>query len=341
MNTQFQNFWNVNLFARHNFRAFDDLDTRGGPPIVTPAETFLNVFVGSDSRETWRVNLGLSGGRDERGGWNARIGPFVRLQPSGQLQVSVGTNYSFGQDVAQWLTNEDVTGDGATDFVYGQLRRDVIDVTGRATYAFHRDLTLQVFVQPFVAVGDYTDIRRLARPASFEFEPATIFFDPDFNRTSLRGNMVLRWEYLRGSTLFLVWNISTFDDTRAGVFAPVADLGRAFSADGTHVFTGISDLLALDGTFIHPRAAERTKFCSAHNRPTPEAVTSAHADVEPTGAAAFRAFLRHRSTLVPFRRQPSLHLAARQPAGTGSAQILRSISPKSRRFRCPSASRSQ
>ena len=72
--------------------------------------------------------------------------------------------------------------------------------------------------------------------------------------------------------------------------------------------------------FIHPRAAERTKSCSAHNRPAPEAVTSAHADVEPTGAAAFRAFLRHRSTLVPFLRQPSLHSAARQPAGTGSAQ---------------------
>ena len=99
------------------------------------------------------------------------------------------------------------------------------------------------------------------------------------------------------------------------------------------VLAGISDLLAPDGTFIHPRAAERTKSCSAYNRPAPEAVTSAHADVEPTGAAAFRAFLRHRSTLVPFLRQPSLHSAARQPAGTGSAQILRSISPKSRRFR--------
>ena len=33
--------------------------------------------------------------------------------------------------------------------------------------------------------------------------------------------------------------------------------------------------------------------------------------------------------------------AARQPPGTGSAQILRSISPNSRRVRCPSASRSQ
>ena len=37
-------------------------------------------------------------------------------------------------------------------------------------------------------------------------------------------------------------------------------------------YTGISDLLAPNGPFVHPRAAERTKFCSWHNRPTPEAV---------------------------------------------------------------------
>ena len=115
--------------------------------------------------------------------------------------------------------------------------------------------------------------------------------------------------------------------------AGVADPGSQAHGGRADDQAGISDLLAPDGTFIHPRAAERTKFCSAYNRPAPEAVTSAHADVEPTGAAAFRAFLRHRSTLVPFLRQPSLHSAARQPAGTGSAQILRSISPKSRRVR--------
>ena len=28
-----------------------------------------------------------------------------------------------------------------------------------------------------------------------------------------------------------------------------------------------------DGTVIHPTAAERTKFCSSHNRPAPETVT--------------------------------------------------------------------
>ena len=68
------------------------------------------------------------------------------------------------------------------------------------------------------------------------FEPETIPFDPDFNRKSLRGNIVLRWEYVRGSTLFFVWNMSTLDLARPGVFTPRRDLGSVFGADGTHVF---------------------------------------------------------------------------------------------------------
>lgn len=235
VNTQFRNFWSVNLRTRHDFWALDDLDTRGGPPIVRPPENSVSASLSSDSRKTWRLDLGLNGARDEVGGWDASLEPEVRLQASDRLQLSVGTSYRAAQDVAQWIANRDVNQDGRIDHVYGTLRRDVVDVTGRATYGFSRDMTLEVFLQPFVAAGDYTDIRRLAHPFSFEFEPATIPFDPDFNRKSLRGNIVLRWEYVRGSTLFFVWNMSTLDLARPGVFTPLGDLSSAFGADGTHV----------------------------------------------------------------------------------------------------------
>ena len=236
LETQFRNFWNVRTEFTHDFQVMDGLDTRGGPPIVRPARTRINVSIDSDSRKSWQFRLGLLGSRDEEGGWGGRIGPSLDLQPSDRLQASLSTNYNFGRDIAQWITNQDPDGDGGTDYVYGTLRRDVLDVTARATYAFHRDLTLQVFLQPFVARGDYTDIRRLARPSSFEFESTTLPFNPDFNRKSLRGNIVLRWEYVRGSTLFFVWNMSTFDDARPGIFTPLRDLSTTFSAEGTHVF---------------------------------------------------------------------------------------------------------
>jgi len=68
------------------------------------------------------------------------------------------------------------------------------------------------------------------------FTPVTLEEDPDFNRKSLRGNIVLRWEYIRGSTLFVVWNVATSDESRAGLFSATRDLQTAFGAPGNHVF---------------------------------------------------------------------------------------------------------
>ena len=89
-------------------------------------------------------------------------------------------------------------------------------------------------MQPFVAVGDYSDLRKLALPYSYLFSPVTISYDPDFNTKSLRGNVVLRWEYVRGSTLFVVWDLSQADYSRPGVFRPWSDIGTAFGAEATH-----------------------------------------------------------------------------------------------------------
>jgi len=233
---QFRNYWGIESEAGRNFQVFDDLDTRGGPPILVPARPYRYVGIFSDSRKSWRFSVGANQQTDEYGGWSARIGPSVTLQPSGRLLASLSTGYSAGRDFAQWITNTDVDGDGIIDHVYGTLRRNVVDVTIRSTFSIHRDMTLQLFLQPFVAVGDYTNIRRLARPLSYDFEPAGLSYDPDFNNKSLRGNVVLRWEYVRGSTLYAVWNLSTSDTTRPGVFRPARDLGDAFRADGPSVF---------------------------------------------------------------------------------------------------------
>ena len=78
-------------------------------------------------------------------------------------------------------------------------------------------------------------IGRLARPKSFEFEPVTISNNPDFNNKSLRSNVVFRWEYRRGSTLYLVYNVSNSEQSRPGEFSAFRDLGSGFRAAGTQV----------------------------------------------------------------------------------------------------------
>ncbi len=236
VNVRFMNFWQVVGGGWRTFEAFDDLDTRGGPPILRPGNTGTFYRFNSDSRKAWSV--GFYGNRfwNDAGSGGGTYSPYFSLQPSDRLQASFSLNYNYADDPAQWIQNSDTNADGVIDHVYGTLERDVVDVTIRTTYAFTRDLTVQTYLQPFVAVGDYGNIRRLAQPKSFEFDPVTIATNPDFNSKSLRGNVVMRWEYKPGSTLFFVWYLSQADFSRPGDFSAMRDLGSAFGANATHIF---------------------------------------------------------------------------------------------------------
>jgi hypothetical protein len=44
------------------------------------------------------------------------------------------------------------------------------------------------------------------------------FADPDFNQQDMNANAVLRWEYLPGSTLFVVWTQERAGRTTDGAF---------------------------------------------------------------------------------------------------------------------------
>jgi hypothetical protein len=233
---QFLNYWNFFIGTGHYWQTYDDLDTRGGPPIVKPGGWFIDSFVGTDSRKRIRLSTDWHFNDNTEGGFNRNVNFNLSIQPRPQVQINISTGITDGHDAAQWIRNEDVTGDGIDDHVYGELNRNVINMTARGTYAFTRDMTIEVYLQPFVAVGDYYNIRRLAAPKSFEFEPVEIDDNPDFNNKSLRSNVVFRWEYRRGSTLYLVYNVSNSDDARPGQFSAFRDLRTGFGSAGTQVF---------------------------------------------------------------------------------------------------------
>lgn len=235
VNGSFLNYWDFFVGGGRARKAFDDLDTRGGPPIVKPGAWFVDSFVGSDSRKRVRLSADAHFNGNTAGGHGRSANVNLNFQPSPQVQARVSTGITRALDIAQWIRNADVTADGVDDHVYGTLERNVVNVTARGTYAFTRDMTLELYLQPFVAVGNYGNIRRLARAKSFEFEPVVIDDNPDFSTKSLRSNVVFRWEYRRGSTLYLVYNVSSRDASRPGQFSAFRDLRSGFGAAGTQV----------------------------------------------------------------------------------------------------------
>lgn len=62
------------------------------------------------------------------------------------------------------------------------------------------------------------------------------FGNPDFNVRQFRSNAVLRWEYLPGSSLFLVWSQGRDGSNETGSFDFSRDVGDLFRTAPSNVF---------------------------------------------------------------------------------------------------------
>ncbi len=237
---QLHNYWGFWARVIRNFEGFDEVVTRGGPIMVAPSDTRINLSVWSDDRKPVTARFGWSF-FESRSGDNLQSGVWVRLEfrPMSQLRVTIGPSYNYQRNFAQWLRNKDDDGDGEADrFIFGELDSRVLDISVRGDWTFTPTLSLQLYAQPFVTTGDYGAIKELARPRSYEFLPYAGFDgNPDFHFRSLHSNLVLRWEFRPGSTLYLVWqqNRGRGLDALDPRFRPGDDLGSTFLDPGQSI----------------------------------------------------------------------------------------------------------
>lgn len=142
-----------------------------------------------------------------------------------------------------------LTPDAATGYYYAPIfgKRDTrsIDFSLRSNVTFSPALSLQLYGQVFVAKGQFDDYQLLQSEevlASLSSYPKR----HDFSLNSFQTNVVLRWEYRPGSTLFLVWSqsrrsnhsLDPFDVTSRSLFerGTFSQIGDTFDLFPTNVF---------------------------------------------------------------------------------------------------------
>ena len=268
MFTQLRNFWGASAFVIRTPDYYDDGATRGGPVIRRRGYRYHSVQVSTDARKA--ISFSASPNYTARdGGPDAyNLNLSMVYKPTSQVQLSLGPGYSKSVSLAQFVTSgADST---ATDFygrryIFAQLDQRTLSMSTRANITFTPTLTLEAFAQPLIASGAYQIFREFAGPrqAAFrDFRPGVeltsetvngsrrytvdvdgagpaqqiSFFDPNFNFRSLRGNAVLRWEYLPGSTLYFVWQQNRSDTDQIGDFKLGRDRRALFSAHPDNIF---------------------------------------------------------------------------------------------------------
>ena len=190
---------------------YSDRNARSGPAIRRSVATFP--WFGFNTDDRWRIApyLFMNLGRYDAGNSHfIAYSPGVEIRPTSAIQMSLGVDASSTEEDAQFYgIYTDLAG---THYAFAHLTQETIGVSSRMSYTMAPTLTLQIYAQPFVTKGDYSDVRELsATPraatydARYQSYAAPAGAAVGFNFKQFRSNSVLRWEYRPGSTLFVVW----------------------------------------------------------------------------------------------------------------------------------------
>jgi hypothetical protein len=220
----FMNWWEVYGFGSADVGDYDDRETRGNGLYLKPHRYTAGLAVQSDERGTLMAELGTDLAWDSKNGKGFELELGLGIRPVSWSSWNIAIKYAEVRDLEAWVEN--IEGPTSTLSIFADRSTREFDVTVRGTITFTPELTLQLYAQPFVGKGHYDGFRQLVGVG--DFIPFPYMGNPDFNEQSFRSNVVLRWEYLPGSTLFLVWSQTRGNET-SNYFSTVGeDLTAAF-----------------------------------------------------------------------------------------------------------------
>lgn len=228
----------LNFYSlRYNFAFdFDKISpelTRGGVKVKSPGGYSGAVGFSTDQRKDITIDGDFFYGGDKLGSNDYEIQIGASWRAGEALRLSFSPGYSLNYNKTQWVSNIDdpaAVNTLGTRHLFAYLDQKTLYATIRLDYTFTPTMSLQLYAQPFISIGKYSEFKELEKGGTMDYtlygtkgtqisydEPNGVYVidpgngngfgigNPDFNFKSLRLNVIYRWEFMPGSTLFLVW----------------------------------------------------------------------------------------------------------------------------------------
>lgn len=262
--TQFKNYWSLSLGINRQFSGLSQSALRGGPLLrVAPAWNIWN-SIQTDGRKKLRLALQTQWRKaDNDDNLSFNLGPQITYVPVPAFNLSLRPSYSFYRTELQYVGTVDFGAEKR--YLVGKIEQKTLSMVVRLNLSLTPDLSLQFYGMPFISAGKYSRFKMITEPRAREWadryhvfgegeisydEGAAVyrvdengdglmdysFGNPDFNFRQFRSNLVLRWEYRPGSTLFLVWSQGRTDYGYSGLLDFENDLSELFHGKPDNVF---------------------------------------------------------------------------------------------------------
>ena len=160
-------------------------------------------------------------------------GASLSIRPSNRFSLSGSVDYEQLLDNLQYVDTADRES-GEPRWVLGRIDQDTWSFTFRVNLSITPELTLQYYGSPFVGTGRYAEFKRASDTLAHDYAarfhlygadeiayspeanayrvteagggPSYAFRNPDFSFRQFRSNLVARWEWKPGSSVYVVWS---------------------------------------------------------------------------------------------------------------------------------------
>jgi len=208
----FSNNWWLNVGVGHDGSRYNDRETRGNGPFYIENNNRGWFGMGTNSAKKFSAEINFHQD-NERDGFFYQYCLWTNYRPLANFELSLGSTYRINRDVDYWVGRQ----------------FKIVDPDEENP------------VQFYISTGEFDTYRKLV--TSHELEDVDTdeyyinFGRGDFNYKSMNLNLVFRWEYLPGSTLYLVWTQARdrYDDDH-GDFDFSRDFDNIFNLPQTNTF---------------------------------------------------------------------------------------------------------
>lgn len=263
-NSEFKNKWRINGSFTRTSESLSTTLLRGGSSFIMPGSWDLNLYTNTNQSKKLSFYAAAYAGLGDASSNHANDYAFgATIRPMDAMMISFEPDIYTQHSTLQYV--EATTFNGEPRYIFADLVQKTINFTFRLNYTINPELTIEYYGQPFISAGHYTDYKMITNTHAGQFKDRYDGFDknsinsssdltqinfdenldgktdyiisnPNFNIQQFRSNLVIRWEYLPGSTIFLVWSQSrNYQDSR-GTFTYGDDMKKLFTTHPNNVF---------------------------------------------------------------------------------------------------------
>ena len=215
-----------------NWNTVDSRILRGGPDLRYAPNFTSDFMISSDRAKPIVVKIEYDGKHflNDQAQYN-EIRPSLTFRLGQHIHLTSQLNYAWNKDHLQYVNTVALLGN-ANDraaYVMGRMRQETYGLTFRLQGNITPDFSIQYYGSPFSSSARYDQFKLAGETLShdyhkrfheltdeqinwdddhYTFNDGTrngTFGNPDFSFNEFRSNLVIRWEYRPGSTLYAVW----------------------------------------------------------------------------------------------------------------------------------------